>query len=297
MKIRILSFVLSLVLIYAGCVKPTSDSVQKTLFDWMSIIIDRIEMVQNDPAVRRLDNRPEDQQKYIMEKILDLPVVIEFRRNKSISFLSRERLTSELLYSLNENEFIIKKALYITNYRDKMYISYDRSRWYELAGINFDVKMEFDYTPDNRLADNCVIYSIAVTQKPTARSVTINGNRRVFNMEPDMLLANKDDEELSIDLKNNILLIPENTTITSELSFAGNLVVGRNGTNNAIAIRALRDMFIYINFPRKHISMSFDNQNWNMMIFSLKFSSFVKVVTTAENKIVMRLEGEINHQD
>ncbi len=289
--------VIFLTIFFFNCVEPTSDAEYTSIYDWLGRALEKLEKLQLDPEVRKLDDNQMKQQELVISKVIEKPVVIKFPKEKSVCFLSKKEIESDLIYSLDNNEFILKQPVYITNHKDKLFVSYDSQVWYTMDNINFETKMKFDYVPDNSKDKNLIRYSFAVSQKKNAKSIRIGNNKRVIDLRPNMLLANKDDKELSVDLKRVILYIPADTIITGELNLSGNIVVGKNSVDNAVSISSLRDIFIYLNYNKKHISMSFDNKNWNVMIFSIKFSSFVKIISLENRRILFNLFGEFNHKE
>ena len=114
------------------------------------------------------------------------------------------------------------------------------------------------------------------------QTIKLKENKPIFSLSKDMVLVDKDVKNTTIDLKKNILYIPENTIFSGNMNINGN-IVETNTVNGFITIKSLRDIFVYV--KNKMLSLSFNRKKWSLSILSLKFSPSVTIKSVSDKKI------------
>ena len=112
-----------------------------------------------------------------------------------------------------------------------------------------------------------------------------------------LILYGKEKNNLTVDLNKSILLIPENTKLTGEINIRGNIFEGKKN-GNKVSIKALRDLFIFIN--KKKLNVSFERYNWNLTLASLlklKYERKLIVKSIKDDHIHFNLDVFLQYND
>ena len=279
---KYLKFVLLISLIlFFTCFAPPENTKEINLFIWIQKMIDKLNL-----AVK---NR--EKQRVLLEEIWDNNEYFAYYKHSSINITSFESKKSDLLYSINNNSFIIKQPLYITYLNNDMYVSKDGVNWLifklndnSLRGNEeyFEADYEVKHSLDKEEKNLNISYSISFVQKKEFKTIKLKEKKDIITLSKDMILADKDKNNLTIDLSKFILYIPPETILSGKLKIDGNVVIS-NSNNGTISIKSLVDIFIYA--KNKMLAISFDRKNWGVSILSFNISPNLTVKSLSDKHI------------
>ncbi len=287
-----------IVFIFASCGEPPKDTKEIGLLSWIINMIPRLNAVKDDKIGRKNLSKE-------LENTVD---IISFYKDLAINIKSSEEKTSDFMYSIENNSFYSKKAMYVTFSDNKMFVSFDKTNWVvfnfsltlssngddEDKPENFKSDYKIDYNLDKSQKSLEIIYSISFTPTDTMQTIILKEDKPVFSLKKDMILVDKEIKNTTIDLKKNILYIPENTTFTGNMSVKGNIIETRTD-GEYIVIKSLKDIFVYV--KNKMISLSFNRKKWSFSILSLKFSPTVTIKSVDDKKIQFDIFVDLSYNE
>jgi len=278
MRMRIF-FIFLLTLLLFSCITPPENVKEINIFLWIQKMIEKMN--------RAVKNR--EKQKALLDEAWNNNEYFAFYKDTVIQISSYENKKSDLFYSLNNNSFIIKQPLYITYIGNDMYVSKDGENWliFKLNDQKDNQEyFEADYIINSSLENEGKIlnikYSISFTQKKEFKTVKLKEKKERVTLSNNMVLADKDKNNLTIDLKKVILYIPSETIFSGKLKIDGN-VVESNSKDGIIKIKSLVDIFIYA--KNKMLAISFDRKNWGISILSFNISPNLTVKSLSDKHI------------
>lgn len=278
-------FIILIIFILFSCIAPPENIKEINIFVWIQKMINKLnQAVKNREKQQELLNEAWNNNEYF-----------GFYKDSVIQITSYEEKKSDQFYSLNNNSFIIKQPLYITYINNDMYVSKDGTNWliFKLNDNSDKGAQEYfeaDYKIISNIEENGKIlnikYSISFIQKKEFKAIKLKEKKEIVKLSENMILADKDKNNLTIDLKKVILHIPENTIFSGKLKIDGNLVES-NSTNGIIKVRSLVDIFIYAR--NKMLAISFDRKNWGVSILSFNISPNLTVKSISDKHIEFSL--------
>lgn len=194
-----------------------------------------------------------------------------------------------VLRSLPNNDLILERGLYVTEGRkNEALVSLDGNNWYSTR-TDFDKEIDnfrnfYSYDMTYRpLTDYLYIrYKLSSGFNDERKEVFVPPWRRTETIEQGMVFKHPDKNKVNYDLTRGIVYIPPGTVIDPNFRFLGNLMQS-NKKRGIIEINVLRDMYLYYRGIR--FGISFDNENWDLKLFSFKIGSLMQVVADEKDHI------------
>ena len=215
-----------------------------------------------------------------------------FYKNDTIVIrdLKRDHSDDALLYSNGKGQLVLNKSIYIAKNRkgDFLY-SMDNENWYlqnndpkkGKENINFDFDIDSELSDDKKTLTVEFSWEASMGENPVKENIR---NREPVTLGEGQIFDHSDKKLININLKKQSILLPTGTILESRFVLNGNLVNG-SIENNEIKIKAEKDLFIYTG--DKRYGLSFDNEHWNISIFSFKINSENRMVSTSDSKILI----------
>jgi len=297
-KIKLFLLTLTSILYLFGCGEPPKEANEISLLSWIEHLIPKLNSVRDNKVAKKQLSKE-------LENSID---IISFYKDHTIKLKSAEDKRSDFIYSIANNSFLSKRGMYITFADNQMFVSLDKTNWVvfnftlmpqsnndkDEPKENFKSDYIISYKLNKAKNEIEIVYSISFTPSDDMQTIKLKDNKPTFSLEKDMVLVDKDVKNTTIDLKKNILYIPEDTIFKSNMSINGNIVETKT-SNNHIEIKALRDIFIYV--KNKMLSISFNRKKWNFSILSLKFSPSATIKSTSNKEIELDFFLDINYQE
>jgi hypothetical protein len=286
-------FILSLIVLSVlfSCVKPSENTERKNILIFLKDTLDTFNKLKND------DKKRNDYAKNLMDGIKEILVL---NKNTTFTVTSREAKPGNdvLAYTLNKNQFIVKKPIYITFEKNNLIFSLDNKIWYSskndiyknIESMKQDINYETKVDNNNFYLDYDMTFKIG----KTPLIVKSPDGKKVFTLKKDMIIASPDEKNINIDLKKAVLYIPNNTIIDGKMDVIGNIIESKND-GEKITLKMLTDLYIFI--KNKMFSLSFDNQNWNINIFYFNIDPKLEIKAVEDNKISYDIKIKANYQD
>jgi len=278
-KIRLFSFIGIIFVLLFSCGGPPADMPETNIIEIIS---------KNINILREIKNNPEKSLKYFKDITNNFNALIAFYKDSSITVLSEETTPNndDFIYTLNNNEFLVRRGLYITSQDKDVLYSFDKNIWYSnKSDANKEIEgIRNDYYISSKVEGNNIFIkykmSLAVGRKPII--IKLDKPREIVTLKKDMIFANKDESKITVNLKEKILYIPENTLLKGSVNVTGNLVESQY-KKGLIYIKALQNIYIYI--KGMSFSVSFDKRNWNPNILSFDINPDIEVYAKEDNEV------------
>jgi hypothetical protein len=296
-KNKILFFCLLLIIIIIqSCIKPSKDEKEINIINLLKDTFDELN--------RNKDN-PEEQLKFFKDIQTKFQAIVVFNKDSSIYINSMEATPSpeNFAYTLNKNQIIVTRPLYVAFQGRNFCYSFDNKIWYidksdpikEIEGIKRDYYFNTKIDGNNLYIDYWMTFSLGRAPK------TINiakKKKEVLYFKKNKIFLTFNDEGKIDNIGDKIIYIPANTLLSWSMSIDGNFIKSDINESKAY-ISFMRDIFIFI--KKKLFSLSFDKINWNVNILSFNIKPDILVKAIEENHIyfdfsinVMYEKGKIN---
>lgn len=265
--------------IVISCGKPPEDADEKNLLDLMEENLQFMNMVKGDD---------EKMKKFATELAENFEMIIAFYKDSQINITSSQGIPDEqaLAYSLENNEFMVNRPVYVTAEGRDMIFSLDNKTWYssrndarkDIEGIYNDYVFTTSRTGQSINVD----YSMTLSMGRKPKEVKLKKGREVVTLKEGMIFSHQEQEKITVDLKNKILLVPAGTLIHGSLFIHGNLLNCKQIASK-ITITSAQDLFIYV--KNLMLSLSFDKINWDVSIFSFEVEPSFIVKAVSDDQI------------
>lgn len=295
-KIKIVFYCLLLLLIMQSCIKPSKDEKEIDIINLLKDTFDEL---------NRNKDKPEEQLKFFKDIQTKFQAIIAFNKESSI-YINSIEVTPDLenfAYTLNKNQIIVTRPLYVVfEGRDFCY-SFDNKTWYvdksdpikEIEGIKRDYFFNSKIDGNNLFIDYWMTFSLGRAPK----TIDIAKKKKeVIYFKKDMVFLSFDEKGKTDNIGNKIIYIPANTIISWSIGIDGNFIKSYFNESKAY-ITSMQDIFIFI--KKKLFSLSFDKVNWDVNIFSFNIKPDILVKAIEDKHIyfdfkvdVMYEKGKIN---
>lgn len=290
-KIKFIFCCLLLIFIFQACIKPSEDEKEINIINLLKDTFDELN--------RNKDN-PEEQLKFFKDIQTNFQAIISFYKDTSIFLNSKEAVPSSenFAYTLNKNQIIVVKPIYVTfSGRDFCY-SFDNITWYldksdpikEIEGI------KRDYYFNSRIEDNKLFldYWMTFSLGRAPKTIDISRKKReIIYFKKDMVFFSYNEEGITDNIDNKIIYIPANTIISWSINIDGNFIKSYFNESSSY-ITSQHDIFIYI--KKKLFSLSFDKENWNVNILSFNIKPDFLVKAIEEKHIFFNMSVNIVYE-
>ena len=210
-------FLLVFVIIFS-CIKPSEDTEEINIIHLIKDFLD---------TLNKIKNKPEEELKYYKNMMTEYQAILAFYKNTEIFIKSIEAAPNkgDFMHTLDNNKFIITKPIYITFKKKDFIYSLDNKTWYlnESDPIKEIEGVKNDYYFSTKVKDNMirVDYSMSFGIGRAPKIVKSDKDKKVLILKKGMVFASHLKENITNDLREEILYIPANTVLSGRLNIEG----------------------------------------------------------------------------
>lgn len=277
-------FIIIIITIYS-CGKPPEDMKEINIIFLIKDLLTQLNAVKD---------KEEESLKFFKYITNNFHAIISFYKDTTLYIESREAnpTKNSFIYSLANNKFITTKAIYFTlEEKDSIY-SLDNKTWYSSkSDANKEIQgIKNDYYFETKIEDNTLFinYKMALSIGKTPEIKKPSEGKSIINLKKDMVFSSTDKNNITMDLKKNILYIPAGTVLSGNVNISGNLINSQI-QSNIICIKSLQNLYFYLR--SKMFSLSFDKINWNLNILSFNIQPNIEVRSTGNNEIFFDIKA------
>lgn len=277
-------FIIIIILIYS-CGKPPDDMKEINIIYLIKDLLNQLNEVKD---------KEEETLKFFKYITNNFHAIISFYKDTTIYIESREANPTKdsFIYSLANNKFITTKAIYLTFEEKETIYSLDNKIWYSSkSDANKEIEgIKNDYYFNTKIEDKTIYinYKMAFSIGRAPEIKKPSEGKSIINLKKDLVFTSKDVNNITMDLKKNILYIPAGTVLSGNVNINGNLINSQS-QSNIICIKSIQNMYFYLR--SKMFSFSFDKINWNLNILSFNIEPNIEVRSISNNEIFFDIKA------
>lgn len=283
--IRRFFLIIIIIIIIYSCGKPPDDMKEINIIYLIKDLLNKLNEIKD---------KQEESLKFFKYITNNFHAIISFYKDTTIYIESQEANPGKdsFIFTLANNKFITTKTIYLTFEEKDTIYSLDNKTWYSSkSDANKEIEgIKNDYYFNTKTEDNTIYinYKMAFSIGRAPEIKKPSEGKNVINLKKDMIFSSTDKNNVTMDLKKNILCIPSGTILSGNVNISGNLINSQS-QSNIICIKSLQNLYFYLR--SKMFSLSFDKINWNLNILSFNIQPDIEVRSISNNEIFFDIKA------
>lgn len=290
-KFKFLFLLIIMLFVIITCGEPPQGTNEISLISFIKTNLDTLNQIKNDEE--KFTN-------FFKEMSNNLQVILSFPKDTEINITSAKAAPSpdDIIYTLENNKFIIVKPVYFTFNKKESLFSFDNKTWYSTASdANKKIEgIKNNFYFDTKTQDKSIFISYK-TAMSLGRNPIISDfkeQREIVKLKKGLIFSSSDEKKINADLNKVILYVPENTILHGYLNVKGN-IINSEIKDGIIMLKAMQDLYFFI--KKRMLSFSFDKINWNLNVLSFSINPVFDVYAKEDNEIYFNINATANYNE
>ena len=226
-------------------------------------------------------------------------MIVAFYKNSEIILdsIEAEHNDDTVVYSINNNKFIVNKSFYITLLNKKPVFSLDNKTWYYVKNdINKGIQgIYYDYLVTSEKVGNklTIRYKAALSLGKNPAIAYLKNKREIITLKKGMIINSRIKEIKKIKLTDKILFISKGTTLSGYHIIKGDFIKS-SYQDGKIIIEAMQNIYFYVkNIYSFYVSL--DKKNWGLNIISFETKPAIEIFVKEDNEYFFNFSTTINY--